>query len=284
MGKFTVFNKTVHIKKVIITLVMLGIGLFFLSPFLWMLSTSFKPESEVFRYPIQWIPDSWNAIANYRRVWLETQPPFSLYYWNSIKVTVFTTLISVSVSSLAAYSFAKVRFKGREIVFLLVLATYMVPPQTLFVPQFILYRWLGLYDSHLGLVFLHCFSVLGTFMLRQFFLSVHDDFLESAKMDGAGHFKIFLRIGLPIVQPAIATYAILRFIWTWNDYQMPLIFLHSEKLHTLQLGINQFADMNGQFYSLVMAGAVSAILPLFVIFIIGQKRVIEGIQLGGVKG
>jgi multiple sugar transport system permease protein len=121
-------------------------------------------------------------------------------------------------------------------------------------------------------------------MLRQFFMGVHNEFIESAKIDGAGHWKIFTRICLPLVKPAIATYAILRFIWTWNDYQNPLIFLRTDKLYTIQLAMQKFTSINGSFYSLIMTAAVSAIVPLLIVFIIGQKSVIEGIATGGVKG
>lgn len=210
--------------------------------------------------------------------------PFYLYYWNSIKVSVVTTCISCLVSSLAAYGFSKVNFKAGKWLFMIVLATYMVPGQATLIPQFILYRNIGLFDSHLGLVLLGSFSVLGTFMLRQFFMGVHQDFIESAKIDGAGHGRIFWSIGLPLVKPAVATYAILRFIWTWNDYQNPLIFLRSDKLFTIQLAMQKFTSLSGEFYSLIMAAAVSAIVPLLIVFVIGQKSVIEGIALGGVKG
>jgi len=277
-------KEALNIKKILITLFIFAFGLLFLSPFFWMLSASFKPEAEVFRYPVQWIPETWHAVENYKKVWFGTHPPFYHYYWNSIKVVILTTMTSIIVSSLAAYSFAKLNFKGKDILFLIVLATFMVPSQSLFVPQFILFRWMNLYDTHLALILLHSFSVLGTFMLRQFFLGILNDYLDSGKMDGAGHLRIFTHIALPMVLPAIATYGILRFIWTWNDYQMPLIFLHSIDLYTLQLGIRQFADENGQIYSLQMAAAVLAVVPLLIVFLIAQKQVIEGIQLGGVKG
>ncbi|TBL76024.1 carbohydrate ABC transporter permease [Paenibacillus thalictri] len=271
-----------NIKKAIITIIMAAFGLLFISPLLWMISASLKPETDVFKYPIEWIPSTWNAIQNYTAVW--SNSTFPLYYWNSIKVTVITTLLSMTFSSMAAYGFSKVNFRGRNFLFLLVLIIYMIPSQAILVPQFLLYRWIGLFDSHLGLILLGCFSVLGTFMLRQFFLGIHNEFIESARMDGAGHFKVFTMICLPLVRPAIATYGILRFIWTWNDYQNPLIFLRSKELFTVQLGIRSFADLNGDIYSLIMAGTVSAILPLLIIFIIGQKHVIEGISMGGVKG
>lgn len=275
--------KTLSINKAIITIVMLIISIMFLLPFVWMLSTSFKIEADVFKFPIQWIPERWNGFNNYKEVWFG-ENPFYIYYWNTIKVTVCTTAISVTVSALAAYGFSKVNFRLGNFLFLIVLATYMVPAQAILVPQFIIYRKIGLFDSHLGLILLGSFSVLGTFMLRQFFMGVSNELVEAAKIDGAGHWKIFWKVVLPIVKPAIATYAILRFIWTWNDYQNPLIFLRSDHLLTIQLAMQKFTTINGEFYSLIMAAAVSAILPLVIVFIIGQKQVIEGIALGGVKG
>lgn len=274
-------DKNQKLQKTLLTLVMLVVGILFMSPFLWMISASMKPEADVFAYPIQWIPQHWNVIENYKAVW-ETK--FSLYYWNSIKVSVLTTALSVLLSSMAAYAFSKIKFRGRGVLFVLILAIYMIPSQAILVPQFLIFRWIGLFDSHFGLILLGSFSVLGTFMLRQFYLGIHDEYMESARIDGAGHIRIFWSICTPLVRPAIATYAILRFIWTWNDYQNPLIFLRTKDLFTLPLGIQSFADLNGNFYSLIMAASVSAIVPLLIIFIIGQKQVIEGISMGGVKG
>lgn len=248
-----------------------------------MLSASFKMESDVFNFPIDWIPKHWNAIANYKDVWMG-QYPFYQYYWNSIKIAVVTTAISVTISSMAAYGFSKINFAASKWLFLIVLTTYMVPGQAILVPQFILYRYIGLFDNHIGLILIGSFSVLGTFMLRQFFMGIHNEFIESGKIDGAGHFRIFWSIILPLARPSIATYGILRFIWTWNDYQNPLIFLRTDKLFTIQLAMQKFTSLSGEFYSLIMAAAVSAILPLLIIFIIGQKSVIEGIAAGGVKG
>ncbi|UUZ93397.1 carbohydrate ABC transporter permease [Paenibacillus sp. P25] len=156
--------------------------------------------------------------------------------------------------------------------------------QSILVPQFIMYRMLGLFDTRIGLVLLTSFSVLGVFMLRQFFIAIHNDYIESAKIDGANHFTIFMQIAFPLIKPAVATYAILRFIWTWNDYQNPLIFLRTDSLLTLQVALQKFTSISGEYYSLIMAGAVSGIVPLLIVFIIGQKSVIEGITMGGIKG
>ncbi|UKS31292.1 carbohydrate ABC transporter permease [Paenibacillus sp. HWE-109] len=272
-----------NLRKIVLTVIMFLFSLLFLMPFFWMISASFKIEADVFNFPIEWIPVHWNAWGNYKEVWFGNYP-FYTYYWNSIKISVLTTLISCTVSSLAAYGFSKVQFPAGKWLFLIVLATYMVPGQAILIPQFILYRSAGFFDTHMGLIILNSFSVLGTFMLRQFFIGIHNEYIESAKMEGAGHFRIYLSIALPLVRPAIATYAILRFIWTWNDYQNPLIFLRTDKLYTIQLAMQKFSSINGEFYSLIMAAAVSAIFPLLIVFLIGQKSVIEGISMGGVKG
>jgi multiple sugar transport system permease protein len=276
-------KEPINLSKVIATIVLFIVALLFLLPFVWMVSTSFKVETDVFKYPIEWIPTHWNAVENYKTVWFG-KAAFYVYYLNSIKVAVITTFISCVVSALAAYGFSKIEFPAGKWLFLIVLATYMVPSQAILIPQFILYRNIGLFNNHFGLILLGCFSVLGTFMLRQFFMGIHNEFIESAKIDGAGHWRIFWQIAFPLVRPAVATYAILRFIWTWNDYQNPLIFLRTDKLFTIPLAMQKFASLNGEFYSLIMAGAVSAIVPLLLIFLIGQKNIIEGIASGGVKG
>lgn len=269
------------LSKVLWTVAMSLVGILFILPFLWMLSTSFKPESDVFKFPIEWIPTNWNVIENYKAVW---SGQFLRYYGNSIYITVATTFLNVLICAFAAYGFSKLRFRGRDGMFLLVLALYMVPPQASLVPQFLLFNWMNLIDTHLGLILLNSFSIIGAFMLKQFFMGVSNEFIESGKIDGAGHLRTFWQIALPLIRPGVATYSILRFIWTWNDYQYPLIFLKNKDLFTIQLGIRLFGDQYGDVYSLMMAGAVSAILPLLIIFAIGQKQVIEGISLGGVKG
>jgi multiple sugar transport system permease protein len=269
--------------KLVMTVIMFAIGIAFMLPLIWMVSASFKPEIEVFTYPIQWIPRHWQIVKNYNDVWTG-QSHFLLYYWNSIKVSVLTTLLSIIVSSMAAYGFSKIKFAGRNQMFLFVLATYMIPAEATLVPLFILYRYMHLYNTHVGLILLGGFSVLGTFLLRQFFMGIHDEYIESAKIDGAGHIHIFLTIAFPLIRSAVATYAILRFMWTWNDFQTPFIFLKDEAMYTIQVGMSAFANRNGKFYSLIMAGSVSAIIPLLLIIIIAQKHVIAGISLGGVKG
>ncbi len=274
---------TVSVPK-LVTTILLGILAFtMILPFFWMISTSFKLESDVFKFPIEWIPKRWHAIQNYQEVW-GSQYNFGLYYWNTIKITVITTIVQVLISAMAAYAFSKINFKHRNLIFLGYLATAMIPDQVTIVPKFMLFRWFHLFDTHAGLIVLNAFSVYGVFLLRQHMVTVPGVLSESAKIDGANHFTIFSRIILPIVKPSIVTLAILKFVWTWNDYQHPLIFLKTQKLFTIQLAMQQFMTDYASYFSLIMTAAVSAIVPLIIVFLIGQRFVVEGITVGAVKG
>lgn len=275
--------KRISIRDFIMTALMLAFAITCILPFIWMISASFKVEADVFNFPVEWIPKRWNAVQNYTEVW-SGQYNFALYYWNSIKVAVLATILQGLISAMGAYAFAKINFKFKDQLFLLYLATLMIPEQITIIPRFMLFKWTGLYNTHVGLILMISFSVYGMFLLRQFMITIPTSLSESAKIDGAGHFRIFLQIILPMSKPAIATLAILKFVWTWNDYQNPLVFLYSRNLMTIQLGMRQFATDVGTYYSLVMTAAVCAIIPLLIAFIIGQKQVIEGIAMGAVKG
>jgi multiple sugar transport system permease protein len=267
---------------IFLTVVMAAVAVTMVLPFLWMISTSFKFETDVFSFPIRWVPTKWNWKNYYDAT--HTQFDFALYYFNTIKVAILTTIAQVSVSTLSAYAFAKIRFKFRNALFFLYLSTLMIPSQITVVPAFMIFSWLKVADSHFSIIVVSSFSVYGTFLIRQFMLSVPNELSESARIDGAGHRLIFARIVLPISIPAVATLAMLKFIWTWNDYQNPLIFLSSPRLFTLQLGMRSFASEFGEHYAMTMAAAVLAILPLFVVFFFGQRYVIEGISIGAIKG
>ena len=275
--------KKVSTSKIVLTIVFWAIGITMLLPLVWMMSTACKVEADVFNFPIEWIPTRWNLVNNMKEVW-GTKYNFGMYYWNSIKVTICATVLQVFVSTLGAYGFSKVQWKGRDQVFMLYLATMMIPPQVTVVSPFIIMREIGLYNTHLGIILLLAFSVYGVFLLRQAMMAVPNSLSESATIDGAGHWTIYSQIILPLVKPTMATLATLKFVWTWNDYQTPLVFLNSRKLYTIQLGMKQFASESGSYYSLIMAAAVSSILPLVIVFLFCQSFVVEGIAAGAVKG
>lgn len=270
--------------KIISTALMAVLSLFMLMPLFWMISASFKVEADVFTYPIQWIPKTWNAVNNYTTVFLKNK--FFLNYINSFIYSGGTVLLSFIVCSMSAYGFSKINFKGRDAIFLLLLSLMMVPTQLTLIPRFMIIKGLGLYDSLLGLILMESLSIYGVFLLRQFMLSIPDAICESAKIDGAGHIHIFALIVVPLLKPAFATLGILKAVWSWNDYQGPLVFLSSANKFTVQLAVQQFAQSDGlsPIYSLIMAGAVISTVPLIVIFMMFQSQVIDGIAVGAVKG
>ncbi|KJB86764.1 sugar ABC transporter ATP-binding protein [Paenibacillus sp. E194] len=271
------------ITKIIATVLMGALSILFIFPLLWMVSSAFKFEKDVMRFPIEWIPSATNFVNNFKAVWMQ-KVPFGQIYFNSIKVAIIVTLLSLLISTMAAYSFTKLQFRGRNFVFAGLLAMMIIPDQATLIPRFMLIRWLGLYDTHAALILMGMFSIYFTFLLRQFMAGVSDDILEAAKIDGAGHLRSFTSIMLPLCQPVIATVAIIKFIWSWNDYQNPLIFLQSKSLYTVPLGMTLFRDDYTTNDAIMMMAAVSAIIPLLIIFIVLQRQVISGIALGGVKG
>lgn len=277
-------TKKITISSVIVTIILIAIALTTIMPFLWMISASIKFEADVFKYPIEWIPKKINALSNYTEVW-KSKYMLGTMYLNSIKITVIATVLDVLISALAAYAFAKINFRFKNTVFMLFLACWMIPPQVNLAPKFILFSKLGLYNTHTGLILTYLFSAYGMFLLKQYFMSIPDSLCEAAKVDGAGHLKIFSFVVLPVAKSAIVTLSVLRFVWTWNNYQGPLVFLNSKELFTIQRGLTQFSDpQSGVVYSLMMAASVCAIVPLIILFLLAQNHVIEGIASGAVKG
>lgn len=273
----------IDFQKVITTIILLAVSIFFLLPLLWMTSAAFKFEKDVMVFPIEWIPSSLNVIENFKAVWM-AEIPFSLFYINSLKLSIIMTLATVLFSSMAAFSLTKLQFKGRNLMFGLLLSFMIIPEQATLVPRFLLLKWIGLYNTHEGLILMGMFSIYFTFLMRQFMLGVSNELIEAAKLDGAGYFTIFWKIVLPLCKPIIATVGIIKFIWTWNDYQNPLIFLIDKNLYPITLGMQLFKDDYADNYAILMMASLSAIVPLVIVFIILQKHVIKGISLGGVKG
>ncbi|UQZ34366.1 sugar ABC transporter ATP-binding protein [Paenibacillus sp. PK3_47] len=274
-------NKAVLYKS-IITLIMVFFSIVMIVPFLWMISTSFKTPAEVFEYPIRWIPAHFNW-DHHVKVW-SGSGSFVQYYLNSLKVSVISTIGAVLLSALAAYGFSRIEFKGRNTMFLVYLSMMMVPPQVLFVPKFIMFDWAGIFNTHWALILPGMFTIFGVFMMRQFFLSVPQEISEAAFIDGAGHFRIFSRIILPMAKPSLATLAIIDFSWHWNDYENALVFLIDHDLFTVPLGLQNFILENNVDYNGMMAAATAGIIPMILVFLVGQKYIIEGVASSAVKG
>lgn len=267
--------------RIVMTAVMVCVALLYLFPFLYMLSSSFKVEIDIFRYPMEWLPS--RTSPNYARVWLGSYNYIN-YFKNSVVVTTLTVLGTLFTSSLAAYGFTKLQFKGRDVLFLLYLATMIIPNTVTIVPRFILYQQMDIYDTHLALILPGIFSAFGVFMLRQAMVTVPMELNEAARIDGANELYIWSRIVMPLTLPAMVSLMLLTSVQTWNDYINPLIFLKHERLYTLPLGLINFIDDTGKQYSLIMAASVSAVLPPILLFLFGQKFFISGLMSGAVKG
>ena len=275
------YKRKVRIQHSLLFVILMIIGLTMLVPFFWTLSSSFKYDREIFEYPIKWIPEVFRW-SNYQEVW--TRVNFLTYYLNTIKLSIIVTVGQVVTCSLAAYSFAKMDYPGRDKIFLCYLATMMVPWHAIMIPQFIIIKNMGFYDSHWSIILMNLFSAFGVFLLRQFMLGIPLELSEAARIDGCGELKIFSQIIMPMCKPGLATLVVFTFNFMWNDYMGPMIYLNTDKLKTIQIGLAAFRTEYGAEYGLIMAGTVCSLLPMVLIYCVAQKYLIEGIAFSGLKG
>jgi len=256
-----------------------------LAPFLWMITTSLKQPGEVFSYLkpwwYDWIPNSfvWQNYVKASQV-----VPFGRFYLNSIFVAVVTTFGQVSTSALSAYAFARLKFPGRDKIFFAYLATMMIPGAVTMIPVFMLLQSLGWIDTYKAVILPPIFTAYGTFMLRQFFLTLPKDLEDAAKIDGCSYFGIFWRILLPLSKPALATLTTFTFMGNWMSFMWPLIVLNSHEKFTLPVGLAYFQSLHNTDWTLLMAGSLMMILPILLLFIFNQRYFVEGIKLSGIKG
>nr|WGD86978.1 carbohydrate ABC transporter permease [Bacillus subtilis] len=260
---------------------LVSLSIVFIFPFLWLVGTSLKPENEAISFPPSLLPKVWD-FANYIDVF--TIVNFGQYYLNSIIVTVATVIGTVLSSTLVAYGFARIKGKGRDVWFILLLATMMLPPQVTMIPVYMIFAKLGWTNTFLPLIVPAFFgNAYFIFLLRQFFKTIPKELEESAYLDGCSTLGIFWRIVLPLSTPAVITVALLSFMWTWNDFLGPLIYLNDDSKFTLALGILQFKGALLIEWGPMMAASVLIILPLIIMFFVGQKYFIEGIATTGGK-
>ena len=275
-------RKPIRWSRIVVTTVMVTLGITMVLPFLWMLSTSLKLPIDAFEYPVRWIPKEFHW-ENYEKVWAGNYP-FMLFYWNSIKVTFFSVVGVLFFTSMAGYGFARLPFKGRNTIFLILLSALMIPPQVILIPRFLMFNEFGLLDSHIALIIPFWFMVFGTFLMRQFYQQIPFDLSESAEIDGAGEFRIWWQVIAPLAKPAVVSLMILSFVWKWNDYLTPLVYLSSPELFTIPVGLDYFVEENSTDITLHMTASVTATLPMLIVFIFGQKYFIRGIVASGLKG
>ncbi len=251
-------------------------------PFIWVLATSLKgPNDAIYSVPPQLLPRE-PTLANYLRVW--NQLPIANFFLNSIVVASATVILNLLFTSLAAYPFAKMKFRGRDAIFYLLLATFIVPPQLTFIPSFVLaVNVFHYYDSILALIFPSLATVFNIFLLRQAFKTVPDDLIDAGRIDGAGEFRIWWSILIPIVRPSLATAAIITFVNQWNDFFWPSLMLHTRTNMTLQVGLVALQGMFASDTRGVAAGVVMTVVPIIIFFIVLQRQFVRGLT-GAVKG
>lgn len=267
--------------KILCTGVLILFAMLFALPLIWMILASLKSTSEVFSR--DWLPSVWKW-SNYRTVWTDSTVSLLRAFANSAIIVVLGTGGQILISSLAAYAFAKVNFKGKNAVFTLFLASMMIPTQATIIPRFMLFYEIGLYNNLWSLILPSWFGVTSIFLLRQFYMGLPTDLMDAAKMDGAGHLRIFWQIMMPLTKPAMVSSAVLSFITIWNDYLSALIFLVNKRTYTVALAVRYWLFDDAQRYELTMASATSTIIPVVILFVFCQKYFVEGIATSGVKG
>jgi len=253
-------------------------------PFLWMLSTSFKEPTEAITLPPNWIPSPF-ILSNYTGLFTNPLLPFPLFFLNSLKITSLVVVGRLIICSLGAYGFARLEFPGRDLAFGMLLASLMVPEVVQIIPLYTAYAQIGWIDTHWPLIIPPIVAnTFGTFLMRQFFMTIPKDLEEAAVIDGANHFQIYWKIMLPLAKPALATLAIFTFMGTWNDFFNPLIYLNSTKNFTLTTGLAFFQSSAATDYTRLMAGVMVSVIPILIVYSFAQKYFTEGVVMSGIKG
>ncbi|MCW2902667.1 MAG: sugar transporter ATP-binding protein [Streptosporangiaceae bacterium] len=257
----------------------------FVFPTWWMVTSSFKPVNEIFAMPPRLLPLHWD-FSSYSQVF--TFQPFARQYFNSLYIALLVTVGTMAVASLSGYAFARIRFPGQNALFLMVLIGLLIPGEVTIVPLFRMFQSLGLTDTHWPLILVPVLgapSVLATFIMRQFFISLPAELEEAARVDGLGQFGVFFRIALPLARPALAAVAIFTFLHSWNMYLEPIVYLSSPEKFTIPQALAQFVDAyGGPMWNVQLAAASLTSLPVLVVFVLAQKQFVEGLAHTGLKG
>lgn len=269
------------LQRLLLHCVLMTLAVIFMFPFVWSLLTSLKPMTDLFKPGLHLIPSRW-VWQNYIDVLQGTT--FGRFYLNTIIVTLVRTIGGVAIAAMAGFAFAQLRFRGRDVIFFILLAGMMVPDQVLIVPRYIIMRQLGWLNTYQGLIVPLLFSAFGVFLLRQFFLGIPRDFFEAAVLEGANPFQIFKDIYLPLARPALSAFGFLTLLWSWNEFLWALTVTSSNDMKVLSVGIALF---EGQYFTntaVLLAAANLATFPLIIVFIFFQKQLVQGIAMTGVKG
>ncbi|QAY60250.1 carbohydrate ABC transporter permease [Microbacterium protaetiae] len=271
-----------RIGRIIGYVAMIVVAVALLVPFFWMISSSLKTSNDVFSVPVRWLPETF-VWSNYVDIWTQT----NLLTWirNTLVLAVVVTFLQVLTGSFAAYGFARIRFRGRDILFLIYIGTIAVPWQSYMIPQFILMSNLKLSNTLWSIILLQAFGAFGVFLMKQFYETVPEELSEAARIDGLSEYGIWRRIMVPLSVPAIASLTLLSFVNTWNDYLGPLIYLRNPNLWTMQLGLQSLvSNTQDQNFALMFTGMTMSVVPIAIVFLLGQKYFVEGIATSGMKG
>ncbi|EOP65606.1 MULTISPECIES: carbohydrate ABC transporter permease [Bacillus cereus group] len=270
-----------RIHRIVVYALLIGFSILFLLPFFWMITTSVKSPGELYLYPPKWIPSEFK-FSNFAKAW--TSQPFNTFLWNSIVVTVFSTIGQLISSSLVAYGFARFKFKGRDILFMIVLATMMIPWEVTMIPLYMEFNALGWINTLKSLIIPSWFGgAFFIFLMRQFIMSVPKELDEAARMDGANAFQVYYRIYLPIMKPILILVAVFNILGCWNDYLGPLIFLNDQSKYTLTLGLAQFKGMFGVDMEGIMAVTLLISIVPLALFFFAQRYIVEESGHTGLK-
>ena len=273
----------VTFSRILVYSILIAFAGAFVVPFLWILSTSLKGNEQIFTIPPQWIPSTLH-LENYVKIF--ARMPFLTYFFNSVIVTGLTILGVVASSSVVAYGFACLHWPGRNALFVLLLATMMLPMQVTMIPVFVLFKEFGWLNTYKPLVVPAFFGggAFNIFLLRQFYLGIPREISDAARIDGCSEFRIYWNIMLPLAKPALATIAILTFMFSWNDFLGPLIYLSEKAKGTLALGLSMFVGQYQTEWALLMAASILMMLPMILVFSFFQKYIIQGFMMSGIKG
>lgn len=269
-----------HLRYGALHIFLIVAGALALAPFVWMISTSLKGPAEVLSASPTFLPEAWRW-QNYREVF--EQVPFGRFYLNTVFVTVCKVAGQVLFAALAAFAFARVRFPGRNFLFLAVLAVMMVPGQVTLVPSYVLLKYLGWIDTYQGLIIPGLFSAFGTFLLRQFYLTLPQSLIDAAVLEGCNPMQVFWHIALPLSRSITIAFGVLVTLWNWNDFLWPLIITNSTDMQLLSVGIAYFQGQFVSNFAVMMAAAALATLPMVIVFSLAQRHLVEGITMSGMK-
>lgn len=272
-----------QVRKILLSVLIWILGIMMVIPFIWMLSTSFKGMNDVFTFPIEWIPKN-PTLSGYQAL-ISGKVPYFRFFWNSVKVALISVFGTFFSCTMAGYAYAKVRFIGRDKLFMVKLMTTMLPSLVTMLPTYIIYSKLGLLNTHAALWVAYFFGgTFGVFLMRTAFIGIPDSLIDSAKIDGAGHFRIYWSIALPNVRSSVSTLLFLYFLWSWNDYETPLLYIWESKMYTLPLAVKYFADDQMQNFPAIMAANVLMLLPIIIAFASCQKFFVNSLVSSGLKG